>query len=119
MLSIFREFDINGDMRLHKHELKRALINCGVYNISDRTLHAFFQRFDADQSGDISYREFNDVFSAFIEKQKCTQTSDPSMFPLCEKVRDHLTRMKTSLSEVFRAEEAYGKMNHMGDLKFN
>jgi Ca2+-binding EF-hand superfamily protein len=61
----FEKIDYTGDKRISRIELRRLFDNMNV-TCTDNELEMIFQRIDFDDSGDISYREFEDEFTRIV-----------------------------------------------------
>jgi hypothetical protein len=77
-----------------------------VVNVSERTLDAFFIKFDANNNGEISFTEFDTVFKASTDKLIMMDAADP-LFSFFEQVRIALKQQKTSLAKLFQPQSQY------------
>ncbi|TIA92360.1 hypothetical protein E3P99_00654 [Wallemia hederae] len=57
--NIYKQLDVNGDMKLDKHELRVALKKASI-NLDDDSFNKFFSTLDQDNSGVIEFADFRD-----------------------------------------------------------
>jgi hypothetical protein len=65
--TIWKKVDVNGDGVVSREELDQFINSTGHFNLDKKGIDMSFQHIDTDQSGDISFNEFENFFATLQE----------------------------------------------------
>jgi len=100
VIELFRKWDVNGDGQISKKEFRAALPELGFTACTESEVSDLFDMFDADKSGEISFRELHKMLrkplNALSNRSKAKPSPPPEVLDVdaCrQQMKRHLLTM--------------------------